>query len=105
LVQRFYVQGSAQPPVKKTAGQIEKETDERRTSNVQHRTSNIDDATLYLILKQANRRISNIEPQNVEGWFRFAQSFFKIDRSTQRLTTGRIHPFDIRPARNALNPV
>ena len=28
----------------------------------------------------ANRRISNIEPQNVEGWFRFAQSFFKIDR-------------------------
>ena len=27
---------------------------ERRTWNVQHRTSNIDDATLYLILKQAN---------------------------------------------------
>jgi hypothetical protein len=24
----------------------------------------------------ANRRISNIEPQNVEGWFRFAQSIF-----------------------------
>ncbi len=24
---------------------------------------------------KANRRISNIEPQNVEGWFRFAQSF------------------------------
>ena len=23
----------------------------------------------------ANRRISNIEPQNVEGWYRFAQSF------------------------------
>jgi hypothetical protein len=23
----------------------------------------------------ANRRISNIEPQNVEVWFRFAQSF------------------------------
>jgi hypothetical protein len=34
----------------------------------------------------ANRRISNIEPQNVEVWFRFAQSFFKIDR---------IHYFDI----------
>jgi hypothetical protein len=30
---------------------------ERRTSNVQHRTSNIDDATLYLILKQANRSL------------------------------------------------
>ena len=28
---------SAQPPVKKTAGLIEKETDERRTLNVQHR--------------------------------------------------------------------
>jgi len=25
---------------------------------------------------KANRRISNIEPQNVEGWFRFAHSFF-----------------------------
>jgi hypothetical protein len=35
----------------------------------------------------ANRRITNIEPQNVEGWNRFAQSFFKIDR---------IHYFDIR---------
>jgi len=26
----------------------------------------------------------------------------KMDRSTQKLTTGRIHLFDIRPARNAL---
>jgi len=26
---------------------------------------------------KANRRISNIEPQNVEGWNRFAQSFLK----------------------------
>jgi hypothetical protein len=32
---------------------------------------------------------------NVEGWVRFAQSFFKIDRSTQKLTAGRIHYFDI----------
>ena len=39
------------------------------------------------IVGTANRRISNIEPQNVEGWNRFAQSFFKIDR---------IHYFDIR---------
>ena len=31
---------------------------------------------------------------NVEGWIRFAQSFLKIDRSTQKLTTGRIHSFD-----------
>jgi hypothetical protein len=28
----------------------------------------------------------NSEPQNIEGWCRFAQSFFKIDR---------IHHFDI----------
>jgi hypothetical protein len=80
----------------------------------------------------ANRRISNIEPQpatssaesNVEGWFRFAQSFFKIDRSTLsfdpvdrpcrqtlrfskggprralegKLTTGRIHLFGAKLA-------
>jgi len=29
------------------------------------------------IVGTANRRISNIEPQNVEGWNRFAQSFLK----------------------------
>jgi len=28
-------------------------------------------------IKKANRKISNIEPQNVEGWNRFAQSFLK----------------------------
>jgi len=39
------------------------------------------------IVGTANRRILNIEPQNVEVWFRFAQSFFKMDR---------IHYFDIR---------
>jgi len=47
----------------------------------------------------------NSEPQNVacrmsnfEGWIRFAQSFYyKIDRSTQKLTTGRIHYFDTCP--------
>jgi hypothetical protein len=37
---KFRVQGSAPPPAKKTAGQIEKETNEHRTLNVQHRTSN-----------------------------------------------------------------
>jgi hypothetical protein len=31
------VQGSAQPPTKKAASLIKKETDEHRTSNVQHR--------------------------------------------------------------------
>jgi hypothetical protein len=29
------------------------------------------------IVGTANRRITNIEPQNVEGWNRFAQSFLK----------------------------
>jgi hypothetical protein len=55
---------------------------ERRTSNVQHRTSNIDDAMLYLILKQANRSLqrtlgqaqglstSKAAASNFEGKFR-----------------------------------
>ena len=40
----------------------------------------------------------NIEPQNIEGWNRYALSFksIKIDRSTLRLSTGRIPSFDIR---------
>ncbi|CAB1073327.1 hypothetical protein D1AOALGA4SA_1822 [Olavius algarvensis Delta 1 endosymbiont] len=33
--------------------------------------------TSYETTFKANRRISNIEPQNVEGWNRFAQSFLK----------------------------
>jgi len=48
------------------------------------------------------------EPQNieyrillrrtsVEGWNRFAQSYYKIGRSTKKLTTGRIHSFDTCP--------
>ncbi len=36
-VQGSRVQGLAQPPAKKTAGLIENETNEHRTSNVQHR--------------------------------------------------------------------
>jgi len=40
--------------------------------------------------------LRNSEPQNYEGWFRCAQSFYKIVR---------IHFFDIRPARNALRLV
>jgi hypothetical protein len=31
-----------------------------------------------------------------EGWFRLLSSFYTKDRSTQKLTTGRIHSFDIR---------
>jgi hypothetical protein len=45
-------QVSAQPPAKKTAGLIEKETDERRTSNVQHRTSN---ECILSVLKKISR--------------------------------------------------
>jgi hypothetical protein len=56
-------------------------------------------------IEKANRRITNIEPQNFEGWNRCALSFelIKIDR---------IPSFDIRhsvfiiqPARNAFKPV
>jgi hypothetical protein len=76
---------------------------ERRTSNAQHRTSNIDDATLYLFLKQAKRSLrrafgrelrsndsgsndslrqaqglslSKAAESNFEGLIHFAQSFF-----------------------------
>jgi hypothetical protein len=60
---------------------------------------------LYEVEKRtaACDELSRVEPQNVEsssggqvsnveGWNRLAQSFFiKIDRSTQKLTTGSIH--------------
>jgi len=39
------------------------------------------------LIGTANRRISNVEQQNFEGWFRYAQSFYKTDR---------IPSFDIR---------
>jgi hypothetical protein len=38
-------------------------------------------------VEQRTAEPQNNEPQNVEGWIRFAQSFYKIDR---------IHSFDIR---------
>jgi hypothetical protein len=43
----FWFQVSAQPPAKKTAGQIEKETDERRTSNIERPTSNNEFCQFY----------------------------------------------------------
>jgi hypothetical protein len=44
----------------------------------------------YETTLKANRRTAEYRISNVEGWFRFAQSFFyKIDHSTQRLMTGR----------------
>jgi hypothetical protein len=45
-----------------------------------------------------NRRIS-------KDGFALLSLFYKIDRSTQKLTASRIHSFDIRPARNALKLV
>ena len=48
--------------------------------NVEHRTSNIDDATLYLILKQANRSLRRTQPNRISK-DRFALlSLFLIDR-------------------------
>ena len=41
-----------------------------------------------------NRRISNRRMS--KGGFASLSLFYKIDRSTKRLTTGRIHSFDIR---------
>jgi hypothetical protein len=40
-----------------------------------------------------NRRMSNVECRRAES---LRSVFFKIDRSTQKLTAGRIHYFDIR---------
>jgi hypothetical protein len=40
-----------------------------------------------------------------KGGFALLSPFNKMDRSTQKLTTGRIHLFDVRPARNALKLV
>jgi hypothetical protein len=50
------------------------------------------------MVKQRTAEPQNIEPQNFEGWNRCALSFksIKIDRSTQRLSTGRIPSLDIR---------
>jgi hypothetical protein len=50
-VQRFWVQPRRR---QKTSGQIEKETDERRTSNVQHRTSN--ECILSILKKDLAKR-------------------------------------------------
>ena len=33
--------------------------------------------------EKANRRMSNVEPQNVEGWYRCALSFYKMHSMTQ----------------------
>ncbi|CAB1076931.1 hypothetical protein D1AOALGA4SA_4728 [Olavius algarvensis Delta 1 endosymbiont] len=59
---------------------------------------------LFLKSEPQNRIISKIECRRVESLQAspsattrdVAPSFFKIDRSTQKLTTGRIHSFDIR---------
>jgi hypothetical protein len=47
FIPRIWFQVSTQPPAKKTAGQIEKETDERRTSNIERPTSNNEFCQFY----------------------------------------------------------
>jgi hypothetical protein len=47
LVPRIWFQVSAQPQAKKTACQIEKETDERPTSNIERPTSNNEFCQFY----------------------------------------------------------
>jgi hypothetical protein len=75
--------GSHETPLGRNSEKIE-----RRTSNFQHRTSNIDDAALYLILKQANCSLRRTRPNRISK-DRFAraaqalaphvaQSFFKL---------------------------
>ena len=57
--------------------------------NVEHWTSNIEHRILMTLrfIDFKTSESQKTELQNFEGWFRFAQSFFKIDR---------IHHFDIR---------
>ncbi|CAB1084821.1 hypothetical protein D1AOALGA4SA_12329 [Olavius algarvensis Delta 1 endosymbiont] len=51
---------------------------QQRISGVRCRVSGDQNArSSYETTLKANRRITNIEPQNVEGWNRFAQSFLK----------------------------
>jgi hypothetical protein len=100
-----------------------REETEHRTSNVQRWTSNNDVASLrnlisigyyfcfFIFFLIQNSMLMTLrfiyfktsEPQNIEcrtAECRRKESlcsvFFKIDRSTQRLTAGRIHYFDIR---------
>jgi hypothetical protein len=51
--------------------------------------------------------MSNVEPQNVEGWFRFAQSFLKwtVRHKGSRQAEFIYSMLDVRPARNALKLV
>jgi len=50
---------------------IDRSTKDSRQAEYIIRCSMLDVETTF----KANRRIWNIEPQNVEGWNRFAQSF------------------------------
>ena len=54
---KYYCKSSfmcAAPPAKKSVGLIEKETDEHRTSNVQHRTSN---ECILSVIKKISRSL------------------------------------------------
>ena len=75
--------------------------------NVEHRTPNIERPILmtlrFIYFNTSEPQNIEYRTQNVEGWNRFAHSFFKIDRSTQKLSTGRIHFFDIRHSKHSCN--
>ncbi len=57
-------QKQAQPLAKKTASLIERETDEHRTSNVQHRTSN---ECILSILRMTERADFAIVAEGYDG--------------------------------------
>jgi hypothetical protein len=67
--------------------------------NVEHRTSNIDDATLYLILKQANRIISkgSFAPglRSLFGGVGLLNLFYKIDPIHYSMLDVQCSMFDV----------
>jgi hypothetical protein len=85
---RFQVSGvrfqvSAQPPAKTTAGLIEKETYERRTSNIERPTSNIEFCQFKKILNNTwRKRIDHLKTDSAEHIAGFGSLFLKsIERS------------------------
>ena len=72
--------------------------------NVEHRTSNIDDATLYLILKQANHRISKgrfaramqaLSPRVVQSFFKLTEFIIRCWTFNVRCSTFFSFFFDL----------
>jgi len=80
---RSFIQGlSTSFPLYKTSFKANRRTAEYRISNPP--------------AADKCRRVESLQASPSATTRQVAQSYYKIDRSTQKLTTGRIHSFDIR---------